>query len=115
MSTTKALKLLNDNKTVKERANAYFSSIKRDIFDEEIKPIEKKIEKIDSDLFDLEDFTLDTNLNKGNQRMTKEDCQKRFKDIMDKTYEKKLLELELEVKKDVYSQYFGEEVYDEQE
>jgi len=103
-----AFTMLKTAKSVNERADSYFKSIKRDLFDEQIKPLEKKIEKIDSELFDLQDFSLDTDKNRGKSRMTMEECKEQFTKIIEKQFEKTMIQLELKVKTESYNTLFGE-------
>ena len=102
----KALTLLETNKTVKERAGKYVERIKKSISLEVIDTLKEKIEKIDDQIFDLENFSLETNLNKGLKQLTKEDCENRFKEIINLEYKKKLLSLELEAKTQAFNKYF---------
>lgn len=106
----KALELLKTNKTVVERADNYVASTKRNIQRDVIDTLVAKKEKIDDELFELANFTLDTNVNAGLQQMTKEDCEKRFKKIINLEYDLTLIELELKVKQQSFDKYFGEAV-----
>lgn len=106
---TKGLALLGASKSIGERAAAYFKSTKRDIEDEVLKPLQKKIEKIDDEIFDLEDLNLNTDLNKGFTKLTQADVKERFTDIINKKYERELLQLELDSKTEVFNSYFVEE------
>ncbi len=106
----KALNLLKTNKTVSERASNYVVSIQRNIQRDVIDQLIARKEKIEQDLFDLADFTLDTNLNAGQKRMTKEDCEERFKRIIDLEYQLTIVGYELEIKQKSFNKYFGEEV-----
>jgi len=93
-----ALKLMKTSKSVDERANDYVESIKRDLKVDLIDRLLKQKDRIVDELRDLKDFVLDTNLNSGVRRMTKEECQKRFADIIEKEYQLSLLEAELKIK-----------------
>lgn len=104
---SKALTLLKSNKSVKERADKYSTSIQRDIQQEVLDVLSKKKEKMEDQLFDLENFNLETNLNSGHKQMTQEDCKERFKKIIDLKYQTKLVEYELEIKQKAFNEYFG--------
>lgn len=106
----KALTLLEKNKSVKERSESYFKSIRRSIFRNHIEKIQDRIDKLVEKNFDLENFSLDTNLNAGLKQMTKEDCEVRFVELINNQYELEMLQLELESKTKIFSEYFGEEV-----
>lgn len=103
-----ALGMLQKNKTVKERAEKYVGRIKKSLDISKIQSLEEKIERLYDKIFDLENFSLETNLNKGMEQLTKEDCEKRFSEIIDLSFEKALLERELEIKKEVFISLFGE-------
>lgn len=105
----KALTLLEKNKSVKERSESYVKSIKRSIFRNEIEKIQDKIDKLNEKNFDLENFSLDTNLNAGLKQMTKEDCEARFVELINNRFEIEMLTLELESKTKIFTEYFGEE------
>lgn len=104
--TPLAFKLMEKNKSVKERAAAYLESLKRNIQRDVIDSIIPRKEKLEDELFELTNFTLDTNLNAGLKQMTKDDCEKRFKRVIDIEYELKLVELELKTKKESFTKYF---------
>ena len=100
------LSMMEKNKSVKERAQSYFESVKRNLHRDVIDKLVSKKEDIEDKLFELTNFTLDTNLNAGLQRMTKEDCEARFKSIIDLEYDLKLVELELKSKQESFKKYF---------
>lgn len=103
----KAQELLKTNKTVAERAENYATSMKRNIQRDVIDALIAKKEKMEDELFELTNFTLDTNINQGIRQMTKETCEERFKRIIQLEYEQKLLEMELKVKQESFDKYFG--------
>ena len=105
----KALVLLKNNKTVTERAEAFAKSIKRDIQKDMLDPLITKQEKIEDEIFELENFTLNTDRNANLKAMTKEDCQARFARLIQAKYELTLVALELKVKQEAYANYFTEE------
>lgn len=103
----KALEMLKNSKSIGERAENYIVSAKRNIQRDVIDAIISKKEAMEDKLFDLSDFTLETNLNAGVERMDKDAVEKRFKQIIDLEYQLKLLKLELETKQASFSKYFG--------
>ena len=105
----KALDLLKTNKTITERAENYAGAMKRNIQRDVIDVIVAKREKLEDELFELTNFTLETNVNSGIGQMTKEQCEARFKKIIQIEYDLELLDLELEVKRASFNKYFGEE------
>lgn len=101
-----ALKLLKKNRTTEERAEKYVERIKNSLNIRIITNLTERIEKIADDIYDLENFNLSTDLNKGEIQLTKEECEDRFIQIIDLNYTKKLLELELKAKKEIFTHYF---------
>lgn len=103
----KALELLKTNTGVAERAENYVSSVKRNIQRDVIDALTSKKEKIDDELFELKNFSLETDANKGVIEMKREDIEKRFRKIIDLEYELKLVSLELTAKQESFEKYFG--------
>jgi archaellum component FlaC len=103
----KALELLKTNTGVAERAENYVSSVKRNIQRDVIDALTSKKEKIDDELFELKNFSLETDANKGVIEMKREDVEKRFRKIIDLEYELKLVSLELTAKQESFEKYFG--------
>lgn len=103
----KALELLKTNTGVAERADNYVSSIKRNIQRDVIDALTSKKEKIDDELFELKNFSLETDANRGVIEMKREDIEKRFRKIIDLEYELKLVSLELTAKQESFERYFG--------
>ena len=105
----KALEMLKNSKSIGERAENYIVSAKRNIQRDVIDAIISRKEAMEDKLFDLSDFTLETNglINAGVERMNKDAVENRFKQIIDLEYQLKLLKLELETKQASFSKYFG--------
>ena len=103
----KALELLKTNTGVAERAENYVSSVKRNIQRDVIDALTAKKEKIDDELFELKNFSLETDANRGVIEMKREDVEKRFRKIIDLEYELKLVSLELTAKRESFEKYFG--------
>ena len=105
---TKALDLLKSNKTVSERAENYVTSVKRNIQRDVIDSLTSKKESMEDELFELTNFNLETDVNRGYQQMTKESIEARFKKIIDLEYKLKLTNLELASKQESFDKYFGD-------
>ena len=103
----KALELLKTNTGVAERAENYVSAVKRNIQRDVIDALTAKKEKIDDELFELKNFSLETDANKCVIEMKREDVEKRFRKIIDLEYELKLVSLELTAKQESFEKYFG--------
>jgi hypothetical protein len=104
---SRANTLMSQNKSVKERASKFEVSIKRDLQKEVLDTIQTKIETLEDTIFELEDFTLETDLNSGKSAITKAECQERFEKIINAEYQKALLEVELRVKQETFNKYFS--------
>lgn len=105
---SKALDLLQNSKSVKERAAKYVERIQRTIQTEIIDSLTEEVEKMEDEIFELENFNLDTNLNRGLKEMTKETCEARFKSIIEMNYKIDLKKAELESKTKSFNALFGE-------
>jgi hypothetical protein len=103
----KALELLKSNKTVSERAENYVTSVKRNIQRDVIDALTAKKESMEDELFELTSFSLETDMNSGQQAMSKDAVEARFKRIIDLEYKLKLTELELKTKQESFDKYFG--------
>lgn len=107
-SSSKALTLMKMNRSVEQRADQYSVSISRNIKRDVIDKLTEQIEAIDDQIFELENFSLDTDHNKGVQMMTRDDAEVRFKKIIDLEFKREMLSLELKVKEKTFNKYFGE-------
>lgn len=107
-SSSKALTLMKKNRSVEQRADQYSVSISRNIKRDVIDKLTEQIESIDDQIFELENFSLDTDHNKGMQMMTRDDAEVRFKKIIDLEFKREVLSLELKVKEKTFNKYFGE-------
>jgi hypothetical protein len=105
--STKALDLLKSNKSVSERAENYIISVKRNLQRDIIDALVQKKEAMEDELFELTNFTLETNVNNGVQAMTKETIEARFKKVIDLEYKLKLTNLELATKQESFDKYFA--------
>lgn len=105
--SVKALDLLKSNKSVESRAESYAASVKRNIQRDVIDVLVAKKEAIEDQLFELTNFNLETDVNRGYQAMTKDAVEKRFTKIIDLEYELKLVGLELTAKQESFDKYFG--------
>ena len=103
----KADKLLRKNKSVAERAEGFVTSIKRNIQKDVLDVLVTKLDDTNDKLFELKDFSLETNVNSGQSAMTREACEKRFKEIINLEYSKELLEREIKIKTKSFNRYFS--------
>ena len=101
-----ALELMEMVKPIKDRAAKFNSSIARNIKKTLLDTIQEEKEAIEDRIYELETFTLDTNVNSGHQGMTREECEERFKELIKKHYELKLLDLKYIEYQKAYQKYF---------
>jgi len=104
----KAVNLLKETTPVKERAEKYAVTIKRNLKTTCIDPVILQIEKLEVKLDTLLDFSLDIDLNKGIKPITCEEAEDRFKEVLNIEYELVLLRAELKAKQAIYDEYFSE-------
>jgi hypothetical protein len=104
---SKALSLMKQNRSVEQRADQYSVSIARNIQRDVIDVLMSKIEDIDDQIFELENFSLDTDVNKGVRTMTRDEAEARFKTIIDLEFKRQMLMLELMQKQKTFDKYFG--------
>lgn len=105
----KAKELLLNSTSSEVLATQYASSSKDYVQDEVIRPLEIKVKNLEEKLFDLNQFHLETDKNKGIEAITIADCKNRFKNIVETEVELSLVKIELEQYKKAYGKYFGEE------
>ena len=103
----KALDLLKTNTGVAERAENYVASVKRNLQRDVIDALTSKKEKIEDELFELSNFSLESDANRGVVEMKRDDIEKRFTKIINLEYELKLVGLELAAKQESFDKYFG--------
>lgn len=106
-ASTKGLDLLKKSKSTNERAEAFYNGIARDLKIDVIDTLTRKKEKLEEERFELEDFTLGTDVNAGMKKMTQDECKAKFARIIEIEYELEMLDLEIESKTAAYEKYFG--------
>ena len=62
---------------------------------------------MEDELFELTNFNLETDVNRGYQAMTKESVEARFKKVIEIEYKLRLIDLELKTKQESFDKYFG--------
>lgn len=103
---TKALEMMKLSQSVEQKAGNFVTSIKRNLQKKVIDVLQEKKERLDDELTDLGNFNLKTDINAGQKELTREDCENRFKRIMEIEYELTLLEAELKAKRLMFAKYF---------
>ena len=102
----KAFQMMNKGKGVEERASKYFNGIKKDLQRNVIDSMQSQVDRIKSEIFELEDFSLETDVNRGVSALSEAECNQRFNSIIQKKYELKLKKLELKEKKKAFNELF---------
>ncbi len=106
---TKAFQILEKSKSKGERVESFYDSTKRNLLRSVIDSKINEIEKLKDRIFELSDFSLETNLNSGLSALSREETERRFKEIMALEYQLELLNLELKAKYSIYVKYFGDD------
>lgn len=101
-----AKNILAKAQSVSERSEDFFKRVKRNLQKSVLDTLEEKIEKLNDRIIETKDFSLDTNLNKGQKALTLSECEERFSLLISLEYEKELLERELAIKQASYDKYF---------
>ena len=104
----KALEILKKYPSVEERAAIVITSLQRNILKNVIDPVRNKVERLEEEIADLLNFSLETNINKGHAGTSREECQKRFEAVIEKEYLLELAKKELEIKEKSFAKYFSE-------
>lgn len=105
----KALLIMKSAPNMDKRAEKFLNTIARNVKKERIDTLIDQKEKLEDEIESLLDFSLHTDLNKGQQPLTREDCEKRFDKAISLGYELKLISMELKIKRALYADYFGTE------
>lgn len=104
---SKALGLLKSVKTLEQRANEVIDRIKKDAEMSFVDIVQRKVDNLKDQIADLSNFSLQTDLNKGQMGVSIEESKKRFVTIMELEYQLELAEKELEVKRKIFNNYFN--------
>lgn len=105
---TLAFSMLQQTKSVADRAISFHESIRRNIQRDVIDKLISDKDELEDKIFKLTDFSLVTDVNKGTSAVTREEAEERFKDLIQAEYDLQLLELEIKAKTDSFNKYFGD-------
>ena len=103
-----ALEIMKNVPAVIDRADKFLQTIKRNLQKSELDVLIDKKEAIEDKIAGLLDFSLNTDLNKGLQPISRDDCEDRFKKAMALEYQLILLNEEIAAKQEVFNKYFLE-------
>ena len=106
--STKALETMVNVPLIKERADKFFVTIKRNLQKEILDPLITQREKLEDDIASVLDFSLNTDINRGLTPITREKCQERFKTSITLQYELNLLNMEIAQKQIIFDELFLE-------
>lgn len=104
----KAIKnLLAKNTSNKELVNQYADSLECDVQFETLEPLYAKERKFKSEKFELEQFRLETDMNRGITAMTYEQCKTNVRRLIQIEFELSLIRKEIEYKQIAYNKLFN--------
>ena len=112
---SKALNLMKSKQTLQEKAKEFLPSVRREVRKQFLEELKGKIENIEDKISDAKEFSLTTNLNKGQTGSTRAECKDKFIDILSLEYDLKLAKAELAAKKELFEDYFGTDTAGEEE
>lgn len=105
--TTKAVDIMKKSVSASEKAEKYGKRIKRNLKIAILDAMNIQKEQIEDKIDNLQEFSLDTDLNRGQRPVTAEECEKRFAEIILLRRNLKLLELEIKETTKIFNEYFG--------
>lgn len=111
----RAIDIMKKSDSVATRAVKYNKIIRRNLKKSILDPLNDQKDALEDKIENLKDFSLDTNLNAGIKRIDREDCEKRFRDLIQARYDLSLLKLEIEEKTSIFKELFGNKFVDEDE
>lgn len=111
----KAIDIMKRSDSVATRAVKYNRIIRRNLKKSILDPLNDQKDALEDKIENLKDFSLDTNLNAGVKRIDREDCEKRFKDLIQARYDLSMLKLEIEEKTSIFKELFGNKAVEEEE
>lgn len=95
----KAVTMLLTNKTLQDRAEVFAKSIKRNLQKKVIDVLVDKKEKLEEQIYEAENFAI--------EKSTKEECEKKFENLIEWQCQLLIVTKELEVKQNMFDKYFG--------
>lgn len=106
---SKVLGLLKSTPSVELKSADYEKRMKNDLYNEMIRPLEDGISKLENEITDALDFTLNVDVNKGLLPVDRPTIQARVKKAIELKYRKGVQELELQLLGNAFDELFGEE------
>lgn len=103
----RAIDIMRKSDSVAARAVKYNKIIKRNLKKRLLDPLNDLKDQLEDKIDNLKDFSLDTNLNAGVKRIDREDCEKRFADLIQARYDLTVLKLEIGEKTAIFKELFG--------
>jgi len=105
----KVLSLLQHAPSIESKAKDYEKRIRETLRKEMIQPIEDRIANLDTQIEDQLDFSLNTDLNKGIDKISRPEVEDRVRKAIKLKYSKGLAELELKLTKTAFDDLFEDE------
>ena len=110
---SKVLSLLKSAPSVEAKSVAYEARIREELYNEMILPLEQKIKTLDTQIEDELDFSLNTDLNKGINTISRPEIQARVKKAIQLKYQKGVASLELQLLYQGFEELFDDEEEEE--
>lgn len=105
----KVMSLLKSAPSVEAKATAYEKRIRENLEKEMIQPLKDKISRLETQIEDQLDFSLDTDLNKGVEKISRPEVEARVRKAIELKYDKSIIELELKLNQEAFNELFSDE------
>jgi len=105
----KVLGILRSTPSVELKSSDYEKRIRTDLYEEMIRPLEDGVRKLENEITDALDMSLNTDMNKGVIAPDRPTIQARIKKAIQLKYQKGVLELELQLLGNAFDELFEEE------
>ena len=105
----KVLGILRSTPSVELKSSDYEKRIKADLYDEMIRPLEDIVRKLENEITDALDMSLNTDVNKQVFAPDRPTIQARIKKAIQLKYQKGVTELELQLIGNAFDELFEEE------
>ena len=102
----KALSMIKGNKDIAARAESYFTTAKREVYDSTILPVVKEIETFEEKIFDLSDMSIKTDKNADIHAISREQVSANIAQLINAKFALDMKKIELNQKLKYYEELF---------